>query len=85
MIEGFKACFPLGIIKAFKFLSQTSERLISSFSRARSYPENHANMFSLCRDPREVIVPELKAFETSAAPAFSVLSVVCSPGTLSPS
>lgn len=85
MIEGFKACFPLGIIKAFKFLSQTSERLIISFSRARSYPENHANVFSLCRDPREVIVPELKAFEASAAPAFSVLSVVCSPGTLSPS
>lgn len=85
MIEGFKACFPLGIIKAFKFLSQTSERLIISFSQARSYPENHSNMFSLCRDPREVIVPELKAFETSATPAFSVLSVVCSPGTLSPS
>lgn len=63
MIEGFKACFPLGIIKAFKFLSQTPERLIISFSQARSYPENHANMLSLCRDPREVIVAELKAFK----------------------
>lgn len=85
MIEGFKACFPLGIIKAFKFLSQTSERLIISFSQARSYPENHANILSLCRDPREVIVAELKAFETSAAPAFSAPSVVCAPGTPSPS
>lgn len=63
MIEGFKAYFPLGIIKVFKFLSQTPERLIIIFSQARSYPENHASMFSLCRDPREVIVAELKAFE----------------------
>ncbi|KAM7340762.1 hypothetical protein ACRRTK_001377 [Alexandromys fortis] len=41
-------------------------------------------MFRLCRDPRKVVVTELKAFETSAAPAFSAPSVVCSPGTLSP-
>lgn len=85
MIEDFKAYFPLGIVKVFKFLSQTPERLIISFSQARSYPENHANMFSLCRDPREVIVTELKAFESSAAPAFSVRSVVCPPRTLSAS
>lgn len=85
MIEGFKAYFPLDVIKVFKFLSQTPETLIISFSQHRSYPENHANMFRLCRDPRKVVVTELKAFETSAAPAFSAPSVVCSPGTLSPS
>lgn len=80
-LKGFKAYFPLGIIKVFKFLSQTPETLIISFSQAESYSENHANMFRLCRDPREVVVSELKAFETS------LLCPICCllPGTLSPS